>query len=122
MLRLVVLVLVVVVAFVGYSRLTAPSAHDRAVASLKRSLSETNTAYRGVTCTSASANTFAQEAFGSGVQVFDCRVGEANGMKAVCVAVGGNLQSNQSGLQDTTCSEFGTSPALNGLTGLAGSS
>jgi hypothetical protein len=114
MLRLVVIVVVVVAGFLAYARLTAPSGHDRAVASLKRTLSEGATVYTSLTCAAhaASANAFARAAFGGGVAVYDCRVVTPTGTKPWCVAVGGHLSGSQAGLQEgTTCAHLGEAPA-----------
>ena len=111
MLRTVAIVGLVIVGFLAYARLTAPSGHDRAVAGLTRVLSDGPTAYTGLICSAhaAPANAFAKAAYGSGVSVYDCRVATPAGTQRWCVAVGGRLASNQVGAQNgTTCAHLGS--------------
>ena len=121
--RTVGIVVLAIVAFVAYSRLTAPSSHDQAVAGLARVLSRGTAAYTGLTCSAdpARANAFAVTAYGSGVHVYDCRVATPAGVERWCVAIGGRLASNQVGVQrGTTCAHLGSVALPGGVSVPAG--
>ena len=104
--------LVIAGAFIGYSRLTAKSPHDQAVANLKDFLH--NTPYSKVYCDQnpSPANRVATHVFGSSAKLFDCQVVSEGTVEPYCIVVGGDLSSNETaGQGDSKCSHLGGPPS-----------